>query len=100
MERKPQTLQECYEYLERVLPPRELEEIRGLERRDLWQLHFSLAPRIEREILDDNPALIRRFEKSAASYCVDFSEVPDLIAEGFWDYLQIEAERAARKGSA
>ncbi len=91
MESKPRTLQECYDYLARTLSTRELEEITGLRRDEIWQLHFSLSPRIEREILQDNPELIERFERSAASYCVDFSEIPDLIGEGFWDHLQIQS---------
>lgn len=82
---KPASLEQCFQFLLRTLEPTLINDIRTTSRENTWQLHFSLSPIIEAEILNGNTELNTRLEKSA--FCDD-PNIADQIGIAFWDHLQ------------
>jgi hypothetical protein len=88
MAAQPKSLNECFIMLAQLLTDKEMDAIRSTQRDRLWELQFSLSPIIQRELLDNNPELKARLGQSCVAACRDESELPLMIAEAFWDYLQ------------
>ena len=88
MAAKPGSLNECFVRLGELLSPEKLDTIRDLQRDQLWELQFSLGPIIQQDLLDNNPELQERLGQACLAACRDESELPLMIAQAFWDYLQ------------
>ena len=91
---RPTTLAECFVWLSHNLTQKQLADLRGLTREELWQKHFWLSPIIREHLLQDNEPLHARLEHTA--FCGD----PDLaghIGDAFWDHLQSEDARRDRE---
>jgi hypothetical protein len=88
MAAKPGSLNECFVRLEQILPQEKIDAIRNLQRDQLWELQFSLGPIIQTDLLDNNPALQERLGQACIAACRDESDLPLMIAQAFWDYLQ------------
>ena len=85
-ESKPSTLSECFQWLTHNLTAKQLDDLHGLTRAELWQTHYSLVPIVKEQLLHDNEGLRKQLDKTA--FCDD----PDMagqIVDAFWDHLQI-----------
>lgn len=84
--KQPQTLAQCFAWLEQNLTEKQIRELRELSKDELWQTHFTLDKIVSEKLLKDNLALNEHLDKSA--FCGD----PDLashIVTAFWDHLQM-----------
>jgi len=87
---KPQTLAECFQWLQDNLSQKQLSDLKNMTRDELWQTHFNIDKIVQEQILTGNKALQERLDKSA--FCDD----PDLagqITMAFWDHLQMNSPR-------
>lgn len=88
--KKPTTLNECFLFLDKTLPQSTIELLKELRYDELYQVQFKLCPVIQKEILDENEELERRFENSA--FC-DASGMAERILAAYWDHVQITGSR-------
>lgn len=84
---KPFTLAECFTWLDANLTPKQIKDLRELNRDELWQTHFNLDKLVKEKLLSGNARLQGRMDESA--FCDD----PDLasqIVAAYWDHLQMQ----------